>query len=81
MGMHTPEEHMNWGRGHNARSRKFHTTTTTTNLMPNTRINMVMSSLGAVAGAEGEEGGVGLGAAGVVPRYVPRVQPDHLDSY
>ena len=50
-------------------------------MMTNTRNNMVMSSLGAVAGAEGEERGVGLGAAGVVPRYVPRVQSDHLDSY
>ena len=48
--------------------------------MPNTRVNTVMSSLGAVAGAEGEERGVGLGAAGVVPSYVPRVQSDHLDN-
>ena len=48
--------------------------------MTNTRINMVMSSLGAVAGAEGEERGVGLGAAGVVPSYVPRVQSDHLGN-
>ena len=31
MGMHTPEEHMNWDGGHNAGSDwNFHTTTTTT---------------------------------------------------